>query len=161
MLSQDTKGSYILLIELAASKDILVGKLGYIFFPKAFYAYVGSAMNGFKARLPHHLKQTKKAHWHIDYLLNDARIADIILCPGEQRTECLIAQALAKDFHSIPGFGCSDCRCGSHLYHDKDKNNLKAGIVAARESSLSLRGVEALSVAKEERRHGSKDPCKV
>jgi Uncharacterized conserved protein len=133
-LSQDTKGSYVLLIELAVSKDILVGKLGYISFPKAFYAYVGSAMNGFKARLPRHLRREKKLHWHIDYLLQEARIADIILCPGEQRTECLIAQAMAEEFASISDFGCSDCCCGSHLYYDKDKNKLKAGIVAACES---------------------------
>ena len=54
------KGSYILLIELAAEKNVLIGKLGYIFFPKAFYAYVGSAMNGFEARLAHYLKDNKK-----------------------------------------------------------------------------------------------------
>ena len=57
------KGTYVLIIELAHTKDILVGKLGYIHFSKAFYAYVGSAMNGFEARLPHHLRKKKKPHW--------------------------------------------------------------------------------------------------
>jgi Uri superfamily endonuclease len=144
------KGSYVLLIELADNKDILIGKLSIIRFPKAFYAYVGSAMNGFEARLAHHLRQEKKPHWHIDYLLSQSDLVNIILCPSKPftsshsesfalchskrseeshlsqdklRVECLLAQELAKDFQFIPGFGCSDCRCKSHLYfaHDKDK----------------------------------------
>jgi len=139
------KGSYILLVELASNKDILIGKLGYIFFPKAFYAYVGSAMNGFKARLAHHLRDSKKPHWHIDYLLNQSEIIDIILCPDEQRAECLLAQALAKDFQFIPGFGSSDCHCNSHLYFDSDKDKLKAGIVAACESIHPQRHSERVS----------------
>ncbi len=154
------KGSYILLIELASNKDILTGKLGYISFPKAFYAYVGSAMNGLEARVARHLRREKKLHWHIDYLLSQSEIADITLCPsepfaschsegakqpknllftpfrasahqGKLRTECLLAQELAKDFQCIPGFGCSDCHCNSHLYFDGDTDKLKAGVVAA------------------------------
>ncbi len=128
------KGSYILLIELARNKDIPIGKLGCISFSKAFYAYVGSAMNGFKARLAHHLKQRKKPLWHIDYLLNQSEIIDIILCPGKQRTECLLAQELARDFPFIPSFGSSDCHCNSHLYFDANPDRLKAGILAACES---------------------------
>jgi len=138
-----------LLIELASNKDILIGKLGYIFFPKAFYAYVGSAMNGLEARVARHLRREKKLHWHIDYLLNQSEIIDIILCPGEQRVECLLAQALAKDFEFTPGFGCSDCHCNSHLYFDASLDKLRAGIVAACESIESLQwGSEATSYNK-------------
>ena len=139
------KGSYILLAELADRRDILVGKLGCITFPKAFYAYVGSAMSGFRVRLTHHLRKEKKPHWHIDYLLNEAAIVDIILCPGEQKMECLLAQALAREFQFIPGFGSSDCHCNSHLYFDADLDKLKAGGVAAGKSILSFRGAEALT----------------
>jgi len=168
------KGSYILLIELASSKDILIGKLGCISFPQAFYAYVGSAMNGLEARLAHHLRDSKKLHWHIDYLLEEARILQVMLFPcepfifchserseesrsgqsprsrnllsspfsvpahqGNPRGECLLAQALAKDFQSIPGFGSSDCRCKSHLYFDADKDKLKTEIMAACEYGLN------------------------
>ena len=77
-----------MLAELATEKDIFVGKLGYIHFPGAFYAYVGSAMNGLEARLSHHLRKEKKPHWHIDYLLREAEIVDIILCPGEPFASC-------------------------------------------------------------------------
>ncbi len=148
------KGSYILLVELAAEKNVLIGKLGYIFFPKAFYAYVGSAMNGLEARLARHLRKEKGLHWHIDYLLKEAEIADIILCfsepfafchseglaealskakgqrpknlaQGKLRMECFLAQALAKEFQSVPGFGASDCKCQSHLYFGNRQDRLK------------------------------------
>ena len=125
------KGNYVLIIKLACSKDILVGKLGYIHFPQAFYAYVGSAMNGFEARLPHHLRRKKKPHWHIDYLLEQAELEEVVLCQVEQRRECLVAQALAKEFSSIPGFGSSDCKCRSHLYFAPGKDRLKAKVVRA------------------------------
>ena len=123
------KGSYILLVELASNKDILIGKLGYIFFPKAFYAYVGSALNGFKVRLAHHLREKKKPHWHIDYLLNEAQVLEIILYPNEQREECVLAQALAGEFQFVPSFGSSDCECNSHLYFGNDKDRLKAKVI--------------------------------
>ncbi|MCK4402700.1 MAG: GIY-YIG nuclease family protein [Dehalococcoidia bacterium] len=142
------KGSYILLIELATEKNILIGKLGYLFFPKAFYAYVGSAMDGLEARLARHLRKEKKLHWHIDYLLKEAAIADIILCfaepfafchsegakrpknlaQGKLRMECFLARALAKEFQTIPGFGSSDCKCQSHLYFGNEKDRLKAKV---------------------------------
>ena len=126
-----------MLIELASNKDIPIGKLGCVSFPKAFYAYVGSAMNGFKVRLAHHLKQRKEPHWHIDYLLNEAKIVDIILCPGEQRAECLLAQALAKDFQIIPDFGSSDCQCKSHLFFSANEKRLKS-IIMTTLNSLSM-----------------------
>ena len=122
------RGSYILLVRLAAEKDILIGRLGYIPFPKASYAYVGSAMNGVTARLAHHLREGKKFHWHIDYLLKEAEIEEIILCQGEKMVECTVAQALAGEFQSIPGFGASDCRCRSHLYFADEKDRLKARV---------------------------------
>jgi len=125
------KGSYLLLVTLATGKDILTGKLGYIHFPKATYAYVGSAMNGFEARLAHHLKGKKKPHWHIDYLLNEADVLEILLYPSKQREECILAQALATGFESIPGFGSSDCRCKSHLYFGDNEHSMKERIVQA------------------------------
>ena len=125
------KGNYVLIIKLARKKDILVGKLGYIRFPQAFYAYVGSAMNGFEARLPHHLRSKKKPHWHIDYLLEQAEIEEIVLCQVDERMECSLAQALATEFQSIPGFGSSDCKCRSHLYFANRKDRLKVKVVEA------------------------------
>jgi len=128
---EKVKGSYILLVELATEKNILVGKLGCISFPKASYAYVGSAMNGLRARLDRHLREEKKTHWHIDYFLKEAEIKEIIICPAEERVECSLAQALAEEFQSILGFGTSDCKCRSHLYVAGGKDGLKARVAQA------------------------------
>lgn len=108
-----------------------MGKLGYGSFPKASYAYVGSAMNGLRTRLARHLRVEKKLHWHIDYLLQQAEVEEIILCQGEERVECSIAQALAGKFQSIPGFGSSDCKCPSHLYFASEKDGLKVRVAEA------------------------------
>ena len=109
-------GSYVLLIKLPKEKTINIGSLRAIRFPRGYYAYVGSAMGGYKSRLNRHLKGNKEPHWHIDYLLQEASVTGIILCETEQRIECPIAQALKCQFDSIPGFGSSDCKCHSHLF---------------------------------------------
>ena len=115
------KGSYVLLIQLTKEQTITAGRLKVTYFPGGYYAYVGSAMNGLKARLNRHLRSDKKRYWHVDYLLEEAAISEIILCETEDRIECAIAQALSCQFDSIPGFGSSDCSCRSHLFFDIDK----------------------------------------
>ena len=122
------KGSYVLLIELPEEQTITTGSLKAIYFPRGYYAYVGSAMGGFKSRLNRHLKSNKKPHWHIDYLLEKASISEIILCKTNDRAECAVAQALSRQFGSIPGFGSSDCKCRSHLFFATDK--MKTTIMA-------------------------------
>ena len=115
------KGSYVLLIQLPEEQTITIGSLKAIYFPRGYYAYVGSAMGGFKSRLNRHLKSNKKPHWHIDYLLQKASITEIILSETKDRAECAIAQALSHQFDSVPGFGCSDCKCHSHLFFATDE----------------------------------------
>jgi Uri superfamily endonuclease len=111
------KGSYILVIELKKDKTIQVGKLGKIHFKKGIYAYVGSAFNGLEARINRHLRKTKKKHWHIDYLLDFAEVVDVFYKENEKKEECYIAKKLEENSAPIPGFGCSDCRCKSHLFY--------------------------------------------
>jgi len=125
------KGNYILLIELPETGEISVGRLGLLTFPQGFYAYVGSAMNGFEGRIGRHLRKKKKPRWHIDYLLEQALIKEIVLCETEERVECILAQTLSEEFPSIPGFGSSDCRCRSHLYFEAEKDKLEKGIIEA------------------------------
>ena len=127
-MSQSASGSYVLLIELPEEQPITAGGLKTICFPGGYYAYVGSALGGFKSRLNRHLRSNKKPHWHIDYLLQKATIDDIVICETEDRTECTIAQALGHQFDSIPGFGCSDCKCHSHLFFAAD--GMKPKVVA-------------------------------
>jgi len=112
------KGSYVLILSISESLPISVGRLGEPYFSNGFYAYVGSALGGYKSRLKHHLLQGRKPHWHIDYLLQKATIRDIIICTSTERTECRIADVLRGEFESISGFGASDCKCRSHLFYD-------------------------------------------
>ena len=124
------KGSYILLIELREEQTIAIGSLKGIHFPSGGYAYVGSAMGGFKTRLERHLKREKKVHWHIDYLLSMATINDIILCQTQDRAECAIAQALSRQFAYVPGFGSSDCKCHSHLFFVTGDGGMKSQVMS-------------------------------
>ena len=110
------RGSYALLIQLPEAQSLNVGSLKAIAFPRGNYAYVGSAMGGFKTRLNRHLKSDKKPRWHIDYLLQKTSISSVIICEAEEKIECAIARALRHRFNSIPYFGASDCKCPSHLF---------------------------------------------
>jgi len=110
------KGSYLLIMVLPKDVSIMVGKLEVLHFKKVCYAYVGSALNGLDQRIRRHLRTDKKTHWHIDYLLPFTEIVDIFYKENDRREECNIAQTLERNFASIPGFGCSDCSCKSHLF---------------------------------------------
>jgi Uri superfamily endonuclease len=113
-------GTYALVI---LSKDwlrLLIGKLGIYDFPPGYYIYVGSAIAGLDGRLKHHLKSEKRLHWHIDYLLQQATVAQIWYALGEDRLECkwnAILAELPGAAPIVPGFGSSDCRCYTHLTH--------------------------------------------
>ena len=132
-----TKGNYILIVELDAEKMIHVGSLGLIAFPRGFYAYMGSALGGFKSRIKRHLSKSKKLKWHIDYFLNKARVLQIILCITKRQLECVLAQALIEDFLPVQRFGSSDCRCKSHLYFSNNEQDLNYSMNKAIASLIS------------------------
>lgn len=119
------KGCYLLLIKLSKEENITVGKMGSRYFPQGYYLYVGSAMNGLKGRIERHLRNKKRFHWHIDYLLKKTSIEEIICIETEHKIECELAQSLENILICVPGFGASDCKCKSHLYFAKDENKLK------------------------------------
>ncbi len=114
-------GTYVLILHLDQDRDIQVGRLGAFHFPAGFYAYPGSAYGpgGLRARLTRHVAGGKHRHWHIDYLRQVAPVRALWLAE-DQRQECAWAQALARlplAHQPVPGFGASDCRCPSHLFH--------------------------------------------
>ena len=116
------KGCYCLIISLDDEKTIKIGKkLGKITFTKGHYVYVGSAMNSLTARINRHLSDEKKLHWHIDYLLKNAEITDVIYNESDKKIECELSQCLAERADGTQGFGCSDCNCESHLYYFKNR----------------------------------------
>jgi Uri superfamily endonuclease len=136
------KGSYVILIKLPKAQTITIGSLPDVYFPRGYYAYVGSALCGVKARLSRHLGRNKKRHWHIDYLLPKASITDIIIGESEDRIECAMARALSSQFDSIPGFGSSDCHCPSHLFYTAEGSQMKSAIMTTLESmAIQLKSV--------------------
>lgn len=121
-------GSYILIILLDRRRAISVGALGTVVFEAGAYAYVGSALRGLDARIDRHLRDEKKLHWHIDYLLQHAEIVDVVRVYTDQRLECRIAAPLCDRLPRVDGFGCSDCSCPSHLFGPERLSALKEAV---------------------------------
>ena len=113
------KGIYILIIEITKIISPKIGALGNLTFRPGLYAYVGSAQNNLTLRLKRHKRKEKRLFWHIDYLLNnpEAKITKIYVKAGNKAEECKIASMLEANGMPINGFGCSDCRCNSHIFH--------------------------------------------
>ncbi len=111
-------GTYALVIALGIGLRLRVGRLGVAYLPSGYYVYVGSALGGLSGRLRRHLALDKQLHWHIDYLLREAAVAQVWYAFGHLRLECAwnaIVTGLPGAESSIPRFGSSDCRCSSHL----------------------------------------------
>lgn len=115
------KGTYCLCVNVEEDISINIGALGVIDFQKGSYVYVGSALNSLIPRLERHLKHSRGehdvTHWHIDYLLSDPNVSieAIYMNDNGEKLECAIAAKIAERGEPTPRFGCSDCRCLSHL----------------------------------------------
>lgn len=115
-----TSGTYVLGLHLAQEQEIRIGRLGAFTFPAGWYAYVGSALGGLRARLGRYLRSHRALRWHVDYLLAQAAPGEVWFAVSPERLECSSARRLL----TLPGasipvrrFGASDCRCPAHLVH--------------------------------------------
>ncbi len=119
------KGCYCLIIRVTKKTKLKIGKLGEIEFKRGNYIYVGSAMNSLESRLNRHLRDDKKLHWHVDYLLKNqnCRIVEIIFNESDKKVECELSHFIERHAPSIKNFGCTDCKCESHLYYFKNKKS--------------------------------------
>ena len=125
------KGVYVLVIDVSKDIQEKIGCLGNINFSKGTYAYVGSAQNNLEKRVARHRSKKKTLFWHIDYLLNNefVNVTNVFCKKAGKSEECEIANNLNKTENIIPKFGCSDCRCKSHLFRiDELKNILNLGV---------------------------------
>ena len=129
------KGTYTLLIRLSQPRDITFGRIRNFSFKAGYYAYIGSALNGLRQRIGRHLRKEKRLHWHIDYLLQHAEICGVIYAETAGRRECRIAAELRELLVAVPGFGCSDCRCFSHLFFSNDSGALKQAVLTGFKSA--------------------------
>ena len=115
------KGIYCLVFE-NPSCTVRVGALGEIAFRRGWHIYVGSALgSGGLARLDRHIalsrNKDRRPTWHVDYLSASQSfcLRSSVSAITEERLECRLAEALGGE--NIPGFGCSDCDCRSHLFY--------------------------------------------
>jgi Uri superfamily endonuclease len=129
-MTSSIMGTYVLALWLGSPRQVTIGRLGEFEFPAGWYLYVGSALGsgGLPARVQRHwrhLTSEKRAHWHIDYLREQAVWGGAWACESgrslpEQDLECRWAATLRSLPGSqvvVPGFGASDCRCATHLIH--------------------------------------------
>jgi sugar fermentation stimulation protein A len=118
-LAESNGGSYLLLLEFPEPRNITVGALGEAGFKRGWYVYAGSAKKNLSQRINRHLRKTRKQkHWHVDYLTPYAGKMKALPILSYRNLECDLAAELGRlGGTPVPDFGCSDCRCGSHLYY--------------------------------------------
>lgn len=116
------KGTYILIISCSKDSTIIIGKHRKVRICKeGTYIYVGSAFGpgGLYRRILRHLKyRDKKKFWHIDYLLNNqtgCSITHIIVIPKIKIEHQLASELYNHVGRGVIGFGCSECKCKTHL----------------------------------------------
>ena len=116
------RGTYCLILRNHRC-GVKVGALGTLSFTEGWCVYVGSAQGaaGF-SRVKRHLRVasegTGNPRWHIDYLLVHpafSLVAVACAVTTDRESECTIARRLGGV--PVTGFGCSDCRCSSHLFY--------------------------------------------
>lgn len=115
-------GTYVLVFDLGAPVE---NKLGVF---SGRYCYVGSAMGpgGLRARLARHLRKAKPLQWHIDSLTSSEGFRPISVYAASGVPECRVALGLSSQFDGHPRFGCSDCKCPTHLFLIEDLRRLEA-----------------------------------
>ncbi|PKG32671.1 DUF123 domain-containing protein [Methanoregula sp.] len=149
------KGIYCLVFKNPAC-TVRIGALGPVTFRRGWHVYVGSALgSGGLARLSRHVilsqAKDKRPKWHIDYLSCSDRFSlrYTVHALTDDRLECRLAEELGED--SVPSFGCSDCRCPSHLFSRKKNphdeiisafNNL--GLVAVTTTIMNREGSKGI-----------------
>ena len=114
------KGVYALILENPCRR-VRIGALGMREFALGRHIYVGSAQgSGGLVRADRHVRlarhRDRPPRWHIDYLLLDPHfvLTAVVTAPTDQDLECDLARAIGGA--CVPGFGCSDCTCPSHLF---------------------------------------------
>ena len=136
-------GIYTLILSLPGAEQIAVGSLGGIHFPKGFYSYTGSARGpGGLKRLDRHAAvmagRSLTRKWHIDYLLPRCQWLQEVVTRTDLDLECPIARSIGERLASVPRFGCSDCRCASHLHYSEKEEEMMQAVSMAHASVSAL-----------------------
>jgi Uri superfamily endonuclease len=119
----NSPGTYVLILYAAQPlPPITIGKLCDLSVTPGYYLYIGSALGpgGVRARVAHHCRTAHKLRWHIDYLRAHLELIEIwyTLDPEPREGEWVThLQAMPGMTQPVPGFGASDSRHFSHLFH--------------------------------------------
>jgi Uri superfamily endonuclease len=130
------KGIYTLVLHLAADQDLKIGSLGKVHFEAGYYAYTGSARGpGGLARVERHMRvmegKSSVQRWHIDRLLPLSTLVEVVATKTEEDLECLIAKKIGERLAFVEKFGCTDCRCPSHLHFSWDREEILLTVKSA------------------------------
>ncbi len=121
-------GTYALILRSHSKAKAQVGRWGRLIIKPGYYIYVGSAFGpgGVQARVSRHCRKPKSKHWHIDYLREHLSPVGAWYSYETRELEHRWAQVFSDmaDTSSIKGFGCSDCKCYSHLFTISTKPDL-------------------------------------
>ncbi len=108
---------YCMVLNNSTEREVEIGSLGTIQWPKGWTYYVGRAHYGWSSRLKRFTEPDQSLHWHIDYLVDvsDAKLTHVLVLrePGDR--ECDLAGWISDIDCTEPlsdGFGASDCPSG-------------------------------------------------
>ena len=112
------RGTYALLLRFDRDVEAEIGSLGRVELAAGDYCYTGSAMGGIDQRVSRHLSHDKTIRWHIDYLTSVCREMHALEHEGTSISECGLGRMIeeAGGEPAVGGFGCSDCKCQTHLF---------------------------------------------
>ena len=127
MILEPAPGTYALILKSESNTCVQIGRWREIQLKPSYYIYVGSALGpgGIRARVSRHLRTDKRPHWHIDYLRRYVSLVEVWVGYDAKPLEHQWATIFLNTpgMTSIQGFGCSDCKCSSHLFYtDKMPN---------------------------------------
>jgi Uri superfamily endonuclease len=120
MSSRPNAGVYALLIQVPKQETIRIGRLGPVSFGQGVHVYIGSALNSLEGRVSRHFRTEKQKHWHVDFLLGGTgvKLLEVASRRTRREIECTMSRAVQKRaLSSTRRFGCSDCKCDSHLHY--------------------------------------------
>ncbi len=150
------KGIYTLIISLSTDRDLEIGSLGRVHFGAGYYAYTGSARGpGGLARVERHLSVMEGTNtaqrWHIDRLLPFSTLVEVVATKTEKDLECAIAKKIGEQLSFVEKFGCTDCRCPSHLHFSKGREDILL-VVKSAHAHASRSGLNEKVPAEDRRR---------
>ena len=119
-IMESKSGTYALILRSQKSTSTQIGRWGRLHIKPGYYIYVGSAFGpgGVRARILRHCRKDKSKHWHIDYLRERVDPIFVWYSHEPRNLEHRWAELLSemRETSSVKGFGCTDCRCYTHLF---------------------------------------------